>query len=95
MQDNFHLLHRSVRHAPPDLSNTIRALRDELQKHQAYEILDGRKSYDLAHHVSIGILTLQTQTMMNVGEEVLSSIDGDQEEEFDEIEEIDLGLDEQ
>ncbi|KAI0688586.1 hypothetical protein BC835DRAFT_301430 [Cytidiella melzeri] len=26
MQDNFHLLHHSVRHAPPDLRNTIQAL---------------------------------------------------------------------
>ena len=54
MQDNFHLLHRSVRHAQPDLSNTIQALCDQLKEYQAYEFHDGRSSYDLKHHVSIG-----------------------------------------
>ena len=98
MQNNFHLLHRSVRHAPPDLTNTIQALCDQLRKQQAYEIHDGRSSYVLVHHVSIGIHALQTQTVVNTREdsETLSvGVEGDQEDETDEIEEADLELDDQ
>ncbi|KAI0077254.1 hypothetical protein K474DRAFT_1583713, partial [Panus rudis PR-1116 ss-1] len=32
MQDNFHLMHRSVQHAPPDLTATITALREILRE---------------------------------------------------------------
>lgn len=62
MQDNFHLLHRTVRHAPPNITNTIRALCMMLREHKAHEVQDGRKSYDLPDHVHDGILKFQTST---------------------------------
>lgn len=95
MQDNFHLLHRSIRHAPPDLTNTINALCDLLQENKAHIMDESRSSYNLVDHVSMGLYKLQTSTMLN-------SIDGtgvdneDNEEtgdgEPDETEEADLEI---
>ncbi len=95
MQDNFHLLHRSIRHAPPDLTNTINTLCDLLQENKAHVVDESRSSYNLVDHVSMGLYKLQTSTMLN-------SLDGtgvnneDSEEtgdgEPDEIEEADLEI---
>ncbi|KAI0083556.1 hypothetical protein BDY19DRAFT_1079007 [Irpex rosettiformis] len=60
MQDNFHLLHRSVRHAPQSQQNTLQALCTLLCTNKAYEIEDGRKSYELIDHVHEGIYKLQS-----------------------------------
>lgn len=62
MQDNFHLLHRTVRHAPPNLHNTIQALCDLLRENKAHEQIDVRKSYSLTDHMRRGMLLLQTST---------------------------------
>lgn len=37
IRDNFHLLHRSVRHAPVSLQSTLETLSQLLQKHHAHE----------------------------------------------------------
>lgn len=81
MQDSFHLTHRTVRHAPPKLANTIRALCDLLREHKAHEFHDGRKSYELTDHVHDGIYKYQTKTTVHEQDsdnlETIESNDGE------------------
>ncbi|PSS32232.1 hypothetical protein PHLCEN_2v2001 [Hermanssonia centrifuga] len=61
MQDNFFLLHRTVRHAPSDLRNTIKALCDELERNKAHEYNENRQTApDLIDHFREGMRILQT-----------------------------------
>ncbi|KAI0702312.1 hypothetical protein BC835DRAFT_1411137 [Cytidiella melzeri] len=90
MQDNFHLLHRSVRHAPPDLTNTIQALCDLLRKNKAHEFDDSRKSYDLKHHMNDGLYLLQSTVTNKLSTEEtageIEDIDVDDELGVDDLE---------
>ncbi|KAH7906214.1 hypothetical protein BJ138DRAFT_1223402 [Hygrophoropsis aurantiaca] len=63
IQDNFHMLHRSVRHAPPNLKNTLSVLCALLEKHKAHEIVPNRNTSPeaLKDHFKDGMLVLQTQ----------------------------------
>ncbi|KAI0717551.1 hypothetical protein C8T65DRAFT_804900 [Cerioporus squamosus] len=62
-QDNFHLLHRSVRHAPPDIKSTINILLDELEKHEAHVYKPNRTAdAKLTDHLREGMYILQTTT---------------------------------
>ncbi len=83
MQDNFHLLHRTVRHAPPNLHNTIQALCNLLRDNKAHEQIDGRKSYELTDHMRRGLFLLQTSTTTTQSNEQ----DDDKEEELEITEE--------
>ncbi|KAI0691137.1 hypothetical protein BC835DRAFT_1417357 [Cytidiella melzeri] len=90
MQDNFHLLHRSVRHAPPDLTNTIQALCDLLRKNKAHKFDDSRKSYDLKHHMNDGLYLLQSTVTNKLSTEEtageIEDIDVDDELGVDDLE---------
>ncbi len=66
MQDNFHLLNRSVRHAPQNQENTLQALCALLRTNNAYELKDGRKSYELTDHVREGIYKLQSTASASI-----------------------------
>ncbi|KAF9488889.1 hypothetical protein BDN71DRAFT_1402611 [Pleurotus eryngii] len=61
VQDNFHLLHRSVRHAPADLTKTLQFLRERLEHHRAYEQVPGRTAYQLKDHFREGMQVLQME----------------------------------
>src|ERR1700723_3874739 len=61
VQDNFHLLHRTVRHAPPDIRNTLKVLCEMLEQHQAYEFVHDRTACDLTNHLTDGMHVLQTE----------------------------------
>ncbi|GLB35134.1 hypothetical protein LshimejAT787_0206990 [Lyophyllum shimeji] len=72
IEDNFHLLHRSVRHAPPNLKNTLTTLTSELKKHQAHEIalrigVQYRETEALTDHFRQGMLVLQTEKTPRFG----------------------------
>ncbi|KAI0072064.1 hypothetical protein K474DRAFT_1678964 [Panus rudis PR-1116 ss-1] len=62
MQDNFHLIHRTVRHAPPDIGNTIKVLCKLLQESKGYTFVKDRKSVRIPDHLHEGMLLLQTQS---------------------------------
>jgi hypothetical protein len=97
MQDNFHLLHNSVRHAPSNLQNTIKALCDMLHKHEAHKFSLDRKSYDLTDHLHYGFYLLQTTTVVKKYELGQMDVDMDTNEDDDqvieEIDEEDLAVD--
>ena len=81
MRDNFHLLHRTVRHAPPNLQNTLRQLRDMLEKDAAHEIHVGRTAYKLEDHFREGMRLLQTaktMVMTALGQEGLLGDESDE-----------------
>ncbi|KAI0750575.1 hypothetical protein BC629DRAFT_1584883 [Irpex lacteus] len=86
MQDNFHLLHRSIRHAPPDLTNTINTLCDLLQENKAHVVDESRSSYNLVDHTSTMLNSLDGTGVNNEDSEETG--DG----EPDEIEEADLEI---
>lgn len=60
MQDTFHLLHHTVRHAPPDLNHTVKVLGTLLQESHAHIEEAGRKSFKLMDHFREGMRILQT-----------------------------------
>ena len=61
IEENFHMLHRSVRHARPDTTMTIKILCDVLHRHCAYE-QKGRKDVNkLLDHRQEGTRRIQTE----------------------------------
>ena len=60
MQDHFHLLHRSVRHAPTNLKSTIDALCSLLQEGGAHAINEARQARRIIDHLREGMRILQT-----------------------------------
>ncbi|THH23068.1 hypothetical protein EUX98_g8113 [Antrodiella citrinella] len=90
MQDNFHLLHRSVRHAPPNIQNTITALRELLEKTNGHLFSPDRiegLTVSLMDHYSDGMYKLQTTPIGKKGGLV---IDGEADEEMGIEEELDI-----
>lgn len=77
IQDNFHLLHRSVRHAPPDIRKTLDVLCELLEKYKAHEFKPGRTACKLKDHFRDGMVILQTEkgTTSQVDEDNDTSIE--------------------
>jgi hypothetical protein len=74
IQDNFHMLHRSVCHAPPDLTTTIKVLCNGLKKYQAHKSDSARQAtVKLIHHFQVGMKRIQTEknnrVRMELGDE--------------------------
>ncbi|KAK7678135.1 hypothetical protein QCA50_018928 [Cerrena zonata] len=99
MQDNFHLLHRSVRHAPPNLQNTLTVLQHLLEESKAHEVHLGRKAYKLMDHLREGMRMLQQRSGIYVDEQetdisLQESDTGEETLDFDDLdfcgEEIDI-----
>jgi hypothetical protein len=70
IQDNFYLVHRSVCHAPANLSNTLDKLTGLLQKHHAYENLARVATADTAplpDHFRRGMLIMQKEKSVQFG----------------------------
>ena len=99
MQDNFHLLHRSVRHAPPNQQNSIQALCALLRNNKAHEFERGRTSYKLTDHMDEGINKMQSTTTSSIGDEMGSGVEPEYSAILDGIEkeadgvEVELELD--
>ena len=64
IEDNFHLLHRSVRHAPPSLQNTMKVLLAHLEEERAHEngVFRGIE-HPVPDYYMTGIELLQTDKM--------------------------------
>ncbi|TFK78704.1 hypothetical protein K466DRAFT_606732 [Polyporus arcularius HHB13444] len=90
-QDNFHLVHRSVRHAPPDTASTLKVLLDELKKHNPHMCTPNRPAeVKLEDHLREGMYILQTTTGIARETEVTGT---DTEEGQGEDEELDIEVD--
>ncbi|KAF8971524.1 hypothetical protein BDZ97DRAFT_1786939 [Flammula alnicola] len=61
IEENFHLMHRSVRHAPPNIQNTLNVLCDLLEQHGAHELNEKRTSCKLTDHFRDGMRVFQTE----------------------------------
>lgn len=94
MQDSFHLVNRTVRHAPQNQQNTLQALCTMLHENQAYEFRQGRKSYELTDHVHEGIYKLQISASAVVSE-ALANGNGDAavSDENDKDDEVEVEID--
>ena len=55
------MLHRSIRHAPPNLTITIKILCDGLKKHHAYDIDKHQQVPKLFHHFQEGVWRIQNE----------------------------------
>ncbi|RPD52131.1 hypothetical protein L227DRAFT_515315 [Lentinus tigrinus ALCF2SS1-6] len=88
-QDNFHLLHRSVRHAPPDLTNTIKILLEALQVHDVHVLKPGRAvDVQLEDHLRDGMHIMQTTSGM-----VDRDGEGDDDDDGEAEDTMDIGID--
>src|SRR5882762_7293943 len=78
IQDNFHMLHHSAHHAPPNLTTMIKVLYDGLQKHQAYEQDQCHDIPKLPNHLLNGMEQIQMEKQegfaMEEGDEAESGI---------------------
>jgi hypothetical protein len=61
------MLHRSVRHAPPNLTTTIKVLCDGLKKNQAHSFDPLRQVAKLLHHLQEGEWQIQTEKGNDTG----------------------------
>lgn len=71
IEENFHLLHRSVRHTPPNIHNTLKILTDLLETNRAHEYI-GKESTDipeLLDHFREGMFIMQTEKYGELGGE--------------------------
>lgn len=74
IRDNFLLVHRSVRHALPNLKTTLERLTELLQKHHAYESThrvgaELADTEELVDHFRQGMLILQQEKSIQFGVE--------------------------
>ncbi|KAI0258559.1 hypothetical protein BC834DRAFT_835342 [Gloeopeniophorella convolvens] len=83
IQDNFALLHRSTRHAPQDLTNTLDILCKSLEKHHAHSIDNSRHGegiYKVNDYIQMGMLRmLQGPLVEAIGENAGGGDDNDEE----------------
>ncbi len=92
-QDNFHLVHRSVRHAPPDTASTLKVLLDELKKSDVHAFKPERRAeVKLEDHLREGMYILQTSTRIMRGAEAEDAA-GDEDTNDDEDEDMELDID--
>jgi len=61
IQDNFHMLHHSMCHVPPNLTITTKVLCDGLKKHHTYDIDEHRKVPKIFHHLQEGLWRIQNE----------------------------------
>ncbi|TCD59776.1 hypothetical protein EIP91_011478 [Steccherinum ochraceum] len=91
MQDNFHLIHRTVRHAPPDLRSTLSVLRGLLRASKAHVLVQDRvipsTTVPLKDHFREGMYMAATQkskvTATKKGKSGKDNSEGDDDEEDD------------
>ena len=72
IRENFHLLHRSVRHAPVNLQSTLETLTQMLQNHRAHESairvgVEYKETEELDDHLLKGIQILSTEKINQFG----------------------------
>ena len=60
VEDNFHLLHRSVRHALPNLENTLKVLLIHLEEHRAHERVGRETQHSTPDYYANGMELLQS-----------------------------------
>ena len=60
MQDHFHLLHRSIRHAPANLKSTLDALGVLLEEGHTHTIDETRQARKIMDHLREGMRIFQT-----------------------------------
>jgi len=61
IQDNFYMIHRSVRHAPPDTTITVKILCEALQRHCAHEQKERKDVNKLIDHQQEGMRRIQME----------------------------------
>lgn len=68
MRNNFFLLNRTIRHAPPSSAGTIEVLCDQLKKHRAHEFQSGRSAATKQRdHFREGMRILQMEKLAAAG----------------------------
>ena len=60
MQDHFHLLHRSIRHAPTSLKSTLDALGVLLEEGHTHSVEESRQARKIMDHLREGMRIFQT-----------------------------------
>ena len=83
IRENFHLLHRSVRHAPVNLQSTLGTLTQMLQKYRGHESItrvgfEYMETEELEDHFQQGMFSLMKE------KNVVFGIDGSNEEDIEE-----------
>ncbi|KAI0074535.1 hypothetical protein K474DRAFT_1601263 [Panus rudis PR-1116 ss-1] len=63
MQDNLHVLHRTVRHARPDLRSTIQVLRNLLEESKAHERVPHRSNIKALFVTLVSMPVVETDTL--------------------------------
>ena len=63
IQNNFHLLHHSVHHAPPDIQKTLNILCELLEKHSMYKFKPRQVACSLKDHFHNRMRVLQMEKM--------------------------------
>lgn len=72
IRDNFHLLHRSVRHSPANLKATLEKLTQMLQTHRAHECAvrvgdEYIETVKLDDHYQLGMVSLHREKNVQFG----------------------------
>jgi len=66
MENAFHLQHRTIRHAQPDMSKTIQKLAARIQQKDAHIKKDGRGALrSIPDQIAVGIVLIQEQKMVS------------------------------
>ncbi|TFK78632.1 hypothetical protein K466DRAFT_507002 [Polyporus arcularius HHB13444] len=92
-QDNFHLVHRSVRHALPDIASTLKVLLDELKKSDVHAFKPERRAeVKLEDHLREGMYILQTSTRIMRGADAEGAA-GDEDMNDDDDEDMEIDID--
>jgi hypothetical protein len=95
IRDNFHLVHRSIRHAPASIKTTLEKVSNLLQKYHAYEVTtragpEYAETENMTDHFRQGIRILQTEKVVQLGTD---NDDGDNNMEENTLNTEELELD--
>ncbi|KAG1896135.1 uncharacterized protein F5891DRAFT_959147, partial [Suillus fuscotomentosus] len=78
IKNRFHLQHQTIRHAQPEMMNTIRKLSTKIKENYAHIKKEGRKAlWSIPDQINEGMVLMQEQKIVSEEETGVFDVDGD------------------
>ncbi|KAG1894465.1 uncharacterized protein F5891DRAFT_1130925 [Suillus fuscotomentosus] len=78
IENRFHLQHQTIRHAQPEMMNTIRKLSTKIKENYAHIKKEGRKAlWSIPDQINEGMVLMQEQKIVSEEETGVFDVDGD------------------
>ncbi|KAG2028921.1 hypothetical protein BDR03DRAFT_882337 [Suillus americanus] len=78
IENGFHLQHQTIRHAQPEMMNTIRKLSTRIKENYAHIKKEGRKAlWSIPDQINEGMVLMQEQKIVSEEETAVFDVDGD------------------